>query len=331
MSRPSTFSAILAVMFAAVLAAPASEAGAPMSRADNPGFYRMTLGDFQVTALSDGTHVFPVDTVMIDTTQDRVETALARDALSLPLQGSINAFLVNTGSKLVLIDTGAGALYGDCCGKLLSNLRAAGYEAGQVDEILLTHLHKDHVGGVLHDGKIAFPNAIVRVARVEADYWRSRSKRQAAPEFLHSFFDSAAAALAPYEAAGRLRFFNGDAEVVPGIRSLAEAGHTPGHTGYEVESRGQKLLLWGDIVHVAPVQLTDPRASVKYDSSDKDAQAARGALLARAAREHFLVGAAHVAFPGLGHVERDGEGYRWIATNYETAPGASRPKATDVK
>jgi glyoxylase-like metal-dependent hydrolase (beta-lactamase superfamily II) len=323
MLRPSTLAATAAIVFATMLATPAGNAAAPMAQGDNPGFYRLTLGDFQITALSDGTHVFPVDTVMIDTTPARIAAALARDELALPVQGSINAFLVNTGSKLVLVDTGAGALYGACCGKLLDNLRAAGYRPEQVDEVLLTHLHKDHVGGVLHDGQIAFPNAVVRVSRKDADYWRSRTSRQAAPPFLRSFFDSADAALAPYDTAGRLRPFSGDAEIVPGIRSLANAGHTPGHTAYLVESRGQKLLLWGDIVHVAPVQLSDLRASVKYDSSDVDAQRARSALFERAVKEHIWIGAAHIAFPGLGHVGRDGNQYRWIPANYETAPGGA--------
>jgi glyoxylase-like metal-dependent hydrolase (beta-lactamase superfamily II) len=305
---------------AACLAASSGQAAAPRSNIENPGFYRMTLGDFDVIALSDGSHPFPVDTVMIDTSKEKVARALADEDLGLPLQGSINAFLVNTGTKLILIDTGAGALYGDCCGRLLANLRAAGYQPEQVDEILLTHLHKDHVGGVLQGGKIAFPNAVLRVARTDADYWRDAASRAKAPEFLRSFFDSAAESLAPYAAAGRLRPFDGDAELAPGIHSVSEPGHTPGHTAYLVESRGQRLLVWGDIVHVAPVQLRDPQASLKYDTSDAGAQRARRSLFERAAQEHLWIGAAHIAFPGLGHVRRAGAGYRWVPANYETAP-----------
>ena len=292
----------------------------------NPGFYRMTLGDFAIVALSDGTHPFPVDTVLIDTTKETIAAALAADELALPLQGSINAFLVDTGKKIVLIDTGAGALYGDCCGQLLANLRAAGYRPEQVDEILLTHLHKDHVGGVLDGGKPAFPNALLRMARADADYWRSAASRQQAPDFLRSFFDSAADALAPYAAAGRLRPFDGEAALEEGIRIVDAPGHTPGHTAYLVESRGQKLLVWGDIVHVAPVQLLDPQASVKYDSSDGDAQRARRGLFERAAREHLWIAAAHISFPGLGHLGREGGRYRWIPINYETTPARSAAK-----
>jgi glyoxylase-like metal-dependent hydrolase (beta-lactamase superfamily II) len=320
MFRLPRLRAMLMVSVAAMLGTVGSQAAAPLSQVPNPGFYRMMLGDFEVVALSDGSHVFPVDTVMIDTTPAKVASALAGENLGLPLQGSINAFLVNTGRQLILIDAGAGALYGDCCGRLLESMRAAGYRPEQVDEILLTHLHKDHVGGIARDNKALFPNAVVRVAQVESVYWRSREERQAAPEFLRSFFDSAAAALAPYEATGRLRPFGADGEVVPGIRSLAEAGHTPGHTAYLVESRGQKLLVWGDVIHVAPVQLADVQASVKYDSSDVAAQRVRTDLLARAAREHLWVGAAHIAFPGLGHVRHEGDNYRWVPANYATMP-----------
>ena len=303
-----------------VIAGAAAHAAAPQVRTQAPGWYRTMLGRFEITALSDGTHTFPVDTVMTDVTPAAVDAALARNDLHRPVQGSINAFLVNTGTQLVLIDTGAGALYGDCCGKLLANLRAAGYAPEQVDVVLLTHLHKDHVGGIDADGKPAFPNAVVRAAGADADYWLSQERRAAAPAFLTSFFDSAAAALAPYAAGGRFQPFAPGATLLPGIRAVAEPGHTPGHSGYLVEDGGRALLVWGDVVHVAAVQLDQVQATVKYDTSAPDARATRTGLLERAAREHLLVGAAHVAFPGLGHVRRDGAGYAWLPLNYEGDP-----------
>jgi glyoxylase-like metal-dependent hydrolase (beta-lactamase superfamily II) len=306
---------------AALLAATATaHAAAPQVRTQAPGWYRMMLGRFEVTALSDGTHAFPIDTVMQDVEPPAIDAALAKNDLHRPVQGSINAFLVNTGTRLVLIDTGAGALYGDCCGKLLANLRAAGYAPGQVDVVLLTHLHKDHVGGILVGGKPAFPNAVVRAARPDADYWLAPDRRAAAPAFLASFFDSAAASLAPYAEAGRFQPFAPGMELVPGIRAVAEPGHTPGHSGYLVEDGGQALLVWGDVVHVVAIQLDQVQATVKYDTSAQQARATRAGLLERAAREHLLVGAAHVAFPGLGHVRRDGAGYAWVPVNYEADP-----------
>jgi glyoxylase-like metal-dependent hydrolase (beta-lactamase superfamily II) len=284
----------------------------------------MLLGRYEITALSDGTHTFPVDDVMTGIDHPALDRALARAELRRPVQGSINAFLVNTGTRLILIDAGAGALYGPCCGKLLDNLRAAGYAPGQIDLVLLTHLHKDHVGGIVAAGAPAFPNAVVRAASVDADYWRSAAARAAAPAFLASFFDSASAMLAPYAAAGRFQPFDAAAapELAPGIHAVAAPGHTPGHTGYLVEDGGQALLVWGDVIHVAALQLDDPRASVKYDSSAAQAQRTRRTLLARAAAGHLLVGAAHVAFPGLGHVRANaqGGGYTWLPLNYEADP-----------
>lgn len=160
----------------AVWTVPASGA-APQVRTQAPGFYRMMLGDIEVTALSDGTHPFPVDTVMAHVSAPAIARDLARAGLSAPVQGAINAFLLNTGTQLILIDTGAGALYGDCCGKLLANLRAAGYRPEQVDQVFLTHMHKDHVGGILEGSAMAFPHAVLRVNQADAAYWLSAASR----------------------------------------------------------------------------------------------------------------------------------------------------------
>lgn len=335
--RKKTGHAVLtALLMASLLQALPASAAAPQQRSQGPGYYRTMLGHFEITALSDGTHAFPIDTVMTGVSPSDIAGDLAREALTVPVQGSINAFLVNTGTKLILIDTGAGLLYGDCCGKLMANLRAAGYAPEQVDEILLTHLHKDHVGGVLAGGKMAFPNAVLRVSQVDAAYWLTVSNKAQAPGFLASFFDSAATALAPYQAAGHFKPFalegsgEGDGtRLEAGIRAVAAPGHTPGHTMYEIDSDGKMLFVWGDIVHIAAIQLRDPAASVTYDSDAAAAQASRRALFALAVQRDALIGAAHIAFPGLGHLRAQGGadggagggGYRWIPLNYDADPG----------
>jgi glyoxylase-like metal-dependent hydrolase (beta-lactamase superfamily II) len=322
--RPAPHCLVAALLGAGAIwmAALPAQAAAPQVRTQAPGWYRMMLGDAEITVLSDGSHTFPVDTVMNGIGPDAIQAALARADAAIPLQGSINAFLVNTGSQLVLIDSGAGTLYGPCCGRLRANLRAAGYTPEQVDLVLLTHLHKDHVGGIVDGTRMAFPNAVVRMARVEDDYWNSAAARDAAPDYLGSFFDSARAALAPYVKAGRVQPFDPatQPQVAAGIRAVPAPGHTPGHAGYLVESRGQSLLVWGDIVHVAQIQLDQPQVTVKYDSSAADAATSRAALLDKAAATRQLVGAAHIAFPGLGHVRRDGAGYTWIPLNYDSDP-----------
>jgi glyoxylase-like metal-dependent hydrolase (beta-lactamase superfamily II) len=297
-----------------------ARAAAPLARAQAPGYYRMALGEFEITALSDGTHPFPIDTVMTHIAPAQVQQDLAAAELRPPVQGSINAFLINTGARLILVDAGAGSLYGDCCGKLLANLRAAGYEPGQVDEILLTHLHKDHAGGIAAAGAPAFPNAVVRLSQAEADYWLAPASKAAAPGFLASFFDAAVAAAAPYAAAGRFKPYAGFGQLEPGIEALPAPGHTPGHAMYRVSNGARQLLIWGDIVHVAAIQLTHPDAAVKYDSSEADARSTRAALLRAAADQHTLIGAAHIAFPGLGHVKRVNGAYEWLPVNYDGEP-----------
>ncbi|MFM0553667.1 MBL fold metallo-hydrolase [Paraburkholderia sediminicola] len=313
---------LLVVCFCLVTLDPLSAmAAAHQVRTQGPGFYRVMLGDFEVTALLDGTHPFPVDTVMADVSKDEVASDLARDDLTLPIQGSINAFLINTGSKLILIDTGAGLLYGSCCDHLMANLRAAGYQPEQVDEVLLTHLHKDHVGGVILDGKMAFPNAVLRVSQTEADYWLNPANKAKAPGFLSSFFDSAISCVAPYQSAGRFKTFSDNEPLDDGIRALSTPGHTPGHSSYLIESRNQTLLVWGDIVHVASIQLRNPVASVEYDSDAHAAQQSRLMALRIAASQQLLVGAAHISFPGLGHIHANGNQFEWIPVNYEGDTG----------
>ncbi|WP_371865368.1 MBL fold metallo-hydrolase [Duganella aquatilis] len=301
-----------------------AQAAAPMATTQAPGYYRIMLGDFQVTALSDGTHPFPVDTVMTNITPQQAIQDLADVDLKLPVQGSINAFLINTGNKLILIDSGAGALYGPCCGKLMAHLRAAGYQPEQVDEVLLTHLHKDHAGGILQNNAAAFPNAVLRLSQAEADYWLMPANKAKAPEFLSTFFDAAQAAVAPYKAAGRYQPFKDFGPLEPGIDALPAPGHTPGHAAYLVQSKSQQLLIWGDIVHVAGIQFPHPGATLKYDSSEPDAQGTRAKLLELVTGKQLMVGAAHIAFPGLGHVRRHKGEYEWLPLNYDETPPTQR-------
>jgi glyoxylase-like metal-dependent hydrolase (beta-lactamase superfamily II) len=315
---------LLAWALIAPLAPFASHAAAPMAHSQAPGYYRIMLGEFEITALSDGTHPFPVDTVMTNITPQQALQDLAEVDLKLPVQGSINAFLINTGSKLILVDSGAGALYGPCCGKLMAHLRAAGYQPEQVDEVLITHLHKDHAGGIMTQGAAAFPNAVLRLSQAEADYWLTPANKASAPEFLSTFFDAAVAAVAPYQAAGHYQPYKNFGPLEAGIEALPAPGHTPGHAAYLVQSKSQQLLIWGDIVHVSGIQFPHPSATVKYDSSEANAQASRARLLELAASKRLMIAAAHIAFPGLGHVRLHQGEYQWLPLNYDEVP-ATQP------
>ena len=319
MLRPLQMITATAMLLGMATAPFTALAGAPMAKTQAPAYYRLMLGDFEVTALSDGTVKLPVKDLLTNTTPAKVGAALKRSFLPDMVETSVNAYLINTGSKLVLVDTGAAGLFGPTLGNLLSNMQAAGYKPEQVDEIYITHMHPDHVGGLMAGGAIAFPNAVLRVDKADTDFWLSETNMNAAPQDAKGFFQGAMASLKPYVAAGKLKTFEGNTELVPGIRALASHGHTAGHSVYVVESKGEKLVLWGDLMHVAAVQFDNPAVTIKFDSESKAAAKERIKAYADAAKNGYLVGASHIAFPGLGRVRAaGGKSYTWVPLNYSS-------------
>lgn len=239
-----------------------------------------------------------------------------RAFLKEPVELSVNAFLINTGAKLVLVDTGGGAVFGPSLGHLLPNLKASGYQPEQIDEVYITHMHRDHVAGLLTGGKIAFPNAIVRADQKEADYWMSKTNMAAASADRKDGFQRAMDALNPYIAAGKFKPFSGDTDLVPGIRAVATPGHTVGHTMYVVHSQDQTLLLCGDMLHVAAVQFANPAVRIRFDTDSAMAAVQREKTFADAAANGYWVAAAHLSFPGIGHLRATGSGYMFVPPNY---------------
>ena len=312
---PWTRRALLAIS-STCLVLGAAQAAAPQVKTQAPGFYRVMLGDFEITALSDGTVALPVDKLLTGTTAAKTQKTLARSFLKAPLDTSVNGYLVNTGTKLVLIDTGAAGLFGPTLGNLIANLKAAGYQPEQVDEIYITHMHADHVGGLMAADKLAFPNATVRADKHDADFWLSQANLDKAPAEMKGFFQGAQASLNPYVAAGKFKAFDGDTELVPGIKAVATRGHTPGHSIYKVESKGQTLVLWGDLMHVAAVQFPEPGVTIQFDTDSKNAAVQRKRAYAEASKQGYMVGSAHISFPGLGHLRVQGKGYEWVPVNY---------------
>ncbi|MDM0032013.1 MBL fold metallo-hydrolase [Variovorax sp. J22P271] len=310
-------------LFAAILpvAAPALAAEATSLSAQAPGFYRLKLGDFQVTVLLDGTRTISAKAAMRNIGESEVRALVARGAEPDEVMTSFNAFLIDTGNKRVLVDTGGGSMFGAGLGHMLVNLQAAGYRPEQIDEVLLTHLHVDHVGGlVTADGRRVFINANIRVSRIETDYWLSADKRNNALQPMQVFFKGAQEALKPYADAKQLEIFDGDAELLPGIQAMALPGHSHGHTGYLVSSQGRQLMLWGDLVHMGVVQFARPITGFRADSDPAGAAEVRQRSFEQAARTGALIGGAHIAFPGLGHVRADGPGFRWLPLAYDTVP-----------
>ena len=277
-----------------------------------PGFYRVKVGDLEVTALYDGTLGF--DPHWLNgpkATMNGVADVLQEDPHMLDVADT--AFLVNTGKQLILVDVGAGTWWGGgALGRLAGSLRSAGYSPEEVDVVLATHFHSDHVGGLTtQDGKRVFPNANVYVAKAESDFWLSPEIAAKAPKEAQPFFQSAQAIAAPYIKAGKWRTFSDAEPIVDGMQVVPLPGHTPGHTGYEFSSKGQKVLFSGDIIHALRVQLQHPEVTAIFDFDESVAVATRNQLLPKLAREDVLIAGPHMNFPALGRLRKEGSGYSW--------------------
>ena len=301
---------------------PLAMAEAPQVQTQVPGYYRTQLGKFEITALYDG--MIELDTKLLKNTSTvELQVLLARMFVGNPkMQTAVNAYLINTGSHLVLVDTGAAKLFGPSLGYVLQNMKASGYEPAQVDMVIITHLHADHVGGLNDaDGKPLFPKAKILVAQEDGDYWLSQTVADGAPKEVQPFFKMARDSAAPYLSSGQWSTFTQGSVLVPGIRAVKANGHTPGHTAFAVESEGQKLLIWGDLVHAHAVQFARPGVSIEFDIDQKQAIATRRSIMKDMASIKSLVAGMHLPFPGLGHVRADSKGrYSWVPIEFAPMP-----------
>ncbi|MBK6401724.1 MAG: MBL fold metallo-hydrolase [Rhodocyclaceae bacterium] len=298
-----------------------STAGALAQKTQVPGYYRMALGNIEVTALFDGaTQLDPK--LLKNTSAQEVAKLHARMFVKGPtLQIAVNAYLINSGGKLVLVDAGAAKVLGPKLGQIVTNLKAAGHTPEQVDVVLLTHLHGDHVAGLVDaEGKAVFANAQIWSAKADNDFWLSEEIAAKAPKDFQPFFKMARDAAAPYLKTGQWKTYATDQELLPGIASVAANGHTPGHSGYLVGTGEDRLLIWGDIVHNHAVQFARPQVAIEYDNDPKAAVATRKAIFAKAAREKLLVAGMHLPFPGIGHVRKEASGYSWVPIDFAPLP-----------
>jgi len=230
-SNSIRFTAALLVALASFVTIPnAALAGGPQHHDQAPGFYRLKVGDLEVTALFDGPGKFDVNWLNGEKTKDGVLKALQADPHLMDV--SDTGYLVNTGNQLILVDAGSGTWFGGGrFGHLVANLRSAGYTPEQVDVVLVTHLHSDHIGGLTtQDGKIVFPNAEIDVAKADSDFWLSPEIAAKAPKEAQEFFQSAQAIAAPYIKAGKWHTFSDSDQLVEGMQIVPLRGHTPGHT-----------------------------------------------------------------------------------------------------
>ncbi len=311
----------LALALGLLFAAAWASAEAPSQRTQVPGYYRLMLGNFEITALYDG--AIDLDEKLLMNIQKRdIQRLLARQFVQGPkVQTAVNAYLINTGSKLVLVDAGAAKLFGPGLGNIVDNLKAAGYAPEQVDTVLITHLHGDHVNGlVTTDGQRVFANAEIWSAKADNDFWLSETVAAKAPQEAQAFFKMSRDAAAPYLAAGCWKTFDGDRELLAGIASLDTHGHTPGHASYLLKNGGQRLLILGDLVHNHAVQFARPEVAFEYDVDAKQAVLTRKRIFAQAAKEKLMVAGMHLPFPGIGHVRKEPKGYAWVPAEFAPIP-----------
>lgn len=314
------------LLAAAPMMAAASDPVAPVAsgaesapKEQAPGYYRIKLGDFLITAITDGAALAPYADLLRGMPVPDLEAAFTRQGQKSNRLTSINMFLIDTGEKRILVDAGAGTLYGDCCGQLPKQLAAAGYTPESIDAVLLTHLHGDHSFGLIQNGQRFFPNAEVFLGKGELDYWLNDSHEQAADASHKAMFTAGRAALAPYLAAGKVKPMEKATEIFSGVRAIPAPGHTPGHRFYDIESKGARLRVIGDMIHVAEVQLPMPQITIDFDVDQPAAAALRQKALAEIVEARLLIAAPHINFPGLGHIIRSGDGYGWAPLAYMAA------------
>ncbi len=292
---------------------PAS-AKAPIAGNQVISVHRLKLGNFEVTTILDG--YIELDPRLLNAPQDRVQQLMEAANLPYgPIRTPVNTFLVNTGDKLVLLDTGGAKLLGPTAGRLVQGLAAAGVEPAQIDEIYITHMHGDHLhGAVTPEGAALFPNAVLRIAQQDADYWLNPDVEAAAPAAQKGRFMPAKRAKAAY--GDRLKPFKQGEELTPGITSVAAVGHTPGHTCFMVTSGSAKMLAIGDLIHIAPVQFASPEVSITFDWEQPKASSARMSMFDLAVKENILIAAVHLPFPGLGTLRKEGKSYTYTPMSW---------------
>ena len=251
------------------------------------------VGSYEISTLSEGQQVRNSE-ILVDASAEILSQCIPEGNYS----NATNAFLVRTQDKIILIDAGHGR-------KLFDNMLSRNVTAEKVDIILLTHMHGDHIGGLLQDGKVAFPNAELYLSQPEYDYWMSDQARGGGVQ--------ARAVIEAYK--DKLHLFTpteietGGISLFSGFQAIATPGHTPGHTSFLFESEGEKMLIWGDLTHAMAVQIPYPEVAVTYDVDSKMAIETRKKVLDYVSKHKIPVAGMHIAFPAIGNITKDGNGY----------------------
>lgn len=304
-----------AVLTAGGLPARPARAAAPMLGAAKPSVYRFKLGAFEVTTIADGAvevdgphPIFGANQKPEDVQALAAENFLPTTKMAI----SFTPVLVNTGKELILFDTGNGAGRRPSAGNMRATLGVAGYTPEQIDVVVLTHFHPDHIGGNVEDGKPAFPNARYVCSAAEYNFWSPVEKASGPTERVGKLVQSN---VVPFK--DRFTFLDDDNQVVSGITSIDAAGHTPGMMAFHMESQGKRLVLIADVANHPVLSMQRPDWEVSFDMNKKKAAASRKEILGMIAADKIAFTGYHMPFPSVGYLEPMGPGFRYVAASYQ--------------
>lgn len=297
-------------------------AKAPLIGAQAPAFYRFKIGEFEATIVSDGPLALgePRAGLFKDIGPDELKSLQAENFLPTDnLVVEQNALVVNTGSQLVLFDTGLGAakMFGPNSGRLLTNLKAAGFDPAAFDAVVLSHAHPDHCWGLMNGETRLFPNAQIYLSQADFDFWTDPSKATGpGSDALKGMIEGNRAQLFPNR--DRLHFIKDEQMIIPGVVAMAAPGHTIGHMIFIITSGSSSFCYAADIGHCLPVLLKYPRVSFTFDSDGNQAAATRVRVFDMLAAQRIPMLAYHFPWPGVGHLVKTGDSYRHIAVAMQT-------------
>ena len=287
------------------------------------GYYHHKMGNIQITALLDGTNYLNPAIFKGLSDTDKTEILKKYHAVNdKGIQTSINAFLINTGDQLLMVDSGAASCFGTHLGSIYNNLKASGYQPEQVNGIFLTHLHPDHVCGISNNGVANYPNATLHISKTEYDYWLNPNTVKKLPKEKQAGFlgtvEKIKAALAPYEKAKKIKVFSDKSLAFGGVEFKPSFGHTPGHYSFKLKTHDHEVVFIGDIVHSHTLQFEKPETAIEFDIDPNTAVQTRLKHFAEYAKEGQLIAAPHLPFPGIGHIySKNNENYQWIPIHFK--------------
>ena len=308
-----------AAALAVIDAATPAHAAAPLANTQAPGFYRYTVGDLQMTAVHDGFYARPLEGLVRNAPLSAVQDAsranyMPADKVLIPFTTTV----VNTGSKLVIIDTGNGDTGAVTSGQWMANFRAAGFTPEQVDTVIISHFHGDHINGLrLKDGTAVFPNAEITVPAAEWAYWMDDTKMAAAPDGLKGAFANVRRVFGPMAKA--VTQYTPGRELITGVTAVDAPGHTPGHTAFAVMSGTGRLMLLSDTTNHPALFARNPDWHAIVDIDPDTAATTRHKLLDMVASEQMQVAFYHAPFPATGHILRAGPGYEFVPQSWSAA------------